>query len=71
MILTYFLFSSFLSILSKSENKNLKGKISHIPYFLAPPFPKIAKMAKFPIYAQIKFASRQSSWSSKTSECPI
>ena len=44
MIWTPFLFSSFLSILSKGENNDLEGKSSHLPYFLAPQ--KIAKMAK-------------------------
>ena len=36
MIWTPFLFSSFLSILSKGENNDLEGKSSHLPYFLAP-----------------------------------
>ena len=35
MILTYFLFFSFLSMLIKSENDNLEGKDSHLPYFFS------------------------------------
>ena len=35
MIQTYLLFFSILSMLSKSENDNLEGKSSHLPYFFS------------------------------------
>ena len=68
MTLTYFLFFSFLSMLSKSENDNPEGKSSYLPFFFSGTNRgKIGGVE----WAQIKFASKQSSCSRKSSECPI
>ena len=68
MIWTSFLFSSFISILSKIEKNSWEGK--KVLFSMLFGHPKMAKMAK-KCPAQIKFASRRSICSSDSLECPI